>query len=157
MHVHSLQGQKKTKNRCWYSCAHKETLQKNKTQHCSSANTARKPRQAPSSSILTLHDPIFATLKPRKKTCRSNVNSTTEYLIIVSRLLGWRLLSWSAAFLLGLAVSRNVGFLGGSVFLELLDVLLNGRVESGLQLGPVAKHEQDLEPDKERCLEQSLD
>lgn len=50
----------------------------------------------------------------------------------------------------------GAGLLGSSIAPELADVLLNGRIESGLQLGSVSKHEQDFKPDKERCQEEGL-
>lgn len=53
-------------------------------------------------------------------------------------------------------LESGAGLFGSSVASELADVLLNGRVESSLQLGSVSEHEEDFKPDKERCQEESL-
>lgn len=64
---------------------------------------------------------------------------------------------------LGLAVGRAVALdlpvrlLSSSIVPELGDVLLNSRVKSGLQLRPIAEHEEDLEPDEEGSEEEGLD
>lgn len=57
---------------------------------------------------------------------------------------------------------RNVGLFRravlalGLALLELLDFLLDGLVYPALQLGAVAEHEENLEPDEERREEDSL-